>query len=620
MCGIILATSSNGIEEIIPSLKSALSSLDHRGPDNASYLYDKNVFLGHTRLAIIGLDSASNQPFSYENLSLIYNGEIFNYIELREDLQKKGYIFETDSDTEVVLKAFHCFGTDCFNLFNGMWALAIYDKTNNELIVSRDRFGQKSLFYTLINDKLVFASELHAIALVHRSKPNYSAIKSFLQEGTFDVGGDTFFEGVYEFPCANFMRCKGERIIDCQRYWVYPEKIEDSLLTDDSFHQLLDDAVEVRLRTDVDYCLLLSGGIDSTLVAGITQKFVGNKKNLSAFTYSSKDKDDEALYAQAVANELNIELNISSTSNKTNDYLSLLKSLVKFLGRGHSSPAIISSYLLYKSVSDRGFKVALDGQGADELLAGYKHYHLHLIWEYLRRGKLSQITPLLQDLKKEGIKDVIIMVLRNSLPKGGRRFLRMMYGYESVFSNKHKFEKNPDSYDTFLPPPNSYSAFDRYLHKQHTAGLMNLLYYGDIVAMANSVENRSPFMDHRLVELAFQAGPLSKVRLASNKAVLRTHPVYIRFKHVLDRKKVGFNSPIDIQTRQRMIEELRKSKILDWPIFNSTKIREYLGDDRLVGKKYERFLFRLIQVHFWSELFTSEYEASCELVSSTKFK
>ena len=182
MCGIILATSSSGIEDIIPSLKSALNSLNHRGPDNASYLYDHNIFLGHTRLAIIGLDSASNQPFSYENLSLIYNGEVFNYIEIRENLQNKGYIFETESDTEVVLKAFHCFGTDCFNLFNGMWALAIHDKKNNELIVSRDRFGQKSLFYTLINDKLVFASELHAIALVHRSKPNYSEIKSFIQE------------------------------------------------------------------------------------------------------------------------------------------------------------------------------------------------------------------------------------------------------------------------------------------------------------------------------------------------------------------------------------------------------------------------------------------------------
>lgn len=618
MCGIILATSSSGIEEIIPSLKSALSSLDHRGPDNASYLHDQNVFLGHTRLAIIDLDSASNQPFSYENLSLIYNGEVFNYIEIRDDLKNKGYIFETDSDTEVVLKAFHCFGTDCFNLFNGMWALAIHDKKNNEIIISRDRFGQKSLFYSLINDKLVFASELHAIALVHRSKPNYRAIKSFLQEGTFDVGGETFFEGIYEFPCANFMRCKGEQIIDCQRYWVYPEKTKDSPLTDETFHQLLDDAVKVRLRTDVDYCLLLSGGIDSTLVAGITQKFVGNKKHLSAFTYSSKDKDDEALYAQVVANELNIEINISSTLEKSHDYLTLLKSLVKLLGRGHSSPAIISSYFLYKSVSEHGFKVALDGQGADELLAGYKHYHLHLIWEYLRRGKLTQIVPLLYDLKKEGIKDVIIMVLRNSLPTWGRRVLRMMYGYESVFSNKHKIEKKSNSYDSYLPPPKSYSAFDRYLHKQHTAGLLNLLYYGDIVAMANSVENRSPFMDHRLVELAFKAGSLSKVRLANNKSVLRTHPVYMRFKHVLDRKKVGFNSPIDIQTRLRMIEELRKSKILDWPIFNPTKIREYLGDDRLVGNKYERFLFRLIQVHYWSELFTSENEASSVLVSTTK--
>ena len=620
MCGIIAATSLNGIKKLVPSLKAALDALDHRGPDNTSYWYDENVFLGHTRLAIIGLDSASNQPFSYENLSLIYNGEIFNYIEIREDLRNKGYAFETDSDTEVVLKAFHCYGTYCFNHFNGMWALIIHDKKNNEFIISRDRFGQKSLFYSLSGDKLIFASELHAIALVQRGKPNFKAIKSFLQEGTFDVGGETFFEGVFEFPCASFMRCKNGQVIDCQRYWFYPEKSQERPTTDEAFHQLLDDAVQVRLRTDVDYCLLLSGGIDSTLVSGITHQLVGGKKRLSAFTFSSKDNDDEVPYAQAVANGLNIELNVSSTSGIAHDYLHLLKSLVKFLGRGHSSPAIVSAYLLYKSVSERGFKLALDGQGADELLAGYKHYHLHLIWEYLCRGQLSEIVPLLHDLKKEGIKDVIIMILRNSLPSLGRRALRMIYGYESVFSKKCKFESNSSPYELYLPPPKSYSAFDRYLHKQHTAGLMNLLYYGDIVAMANSVENRSPFMDHRLVELAFQEGPSSKVRLANNKAVLRSHPVYLRFKHVLDRKKVGFNSPIDKQTRFRMIEELKKSKILDWPIFNPAKIREYLGDDRLAKEKYERFLFRLIQVHFWSEHFTSEYKPTNKISSSTETK
>lgn len=209
MCGIFAAISDDEITHLIPLLKKALSTLDHRGPDNSSSWIDSHIFLGHTRLAIVGLDDASNQPYIYEDLILIYNGEIFNYVEIREQLKKRGYSFETDSDTEVVLKSFHLFGTDCFKSFNGMWALVIYDKKSGEVIVSRDRFGQKPLFYSLIDHKVVFASELHAIATLDGCNPNYRAIKSFLQEGDFNVGGETFFDGIFEFPNAHFMRCKG---------------------------------------------------------------------------------------------------------------------------------------------------------------------------------------------------------------------------------------------------------------------------------------------------------------------------------------------------------------------------------------------------------------------------
>lgn len=606
MCGILALTSDQEITQLISPLKKALGALEHRGPDDISFSINDHVFLGHVRLAVVGLDAASNQPYSYEDLTLIYNGEIFNYIEIREQLQKIGYSFETNSDTEVVLKAFHCFGTDCFNSFNGMWALVIYDKKSGEVIVSRDRFGQKPLFYSVVNGKLFFASELHAIASLNKFNPNYRAIKSFLQEGDFDVDGETFFDGIFEFPNAHFMRCKGSKIIICQQYWSYPEKCEESSFEDDSFHQLLNDAVEIRLRTDVKYCLLLSGGLDSTLIAGITHRLVGAKMRIAAFTYSSKDKDDEVAYANEVARDLNLDLNINSTPPDAQDYLNYLKNLVKLLGRGHSSPAIVSSSILYKAVSEQGFKVALDGQGADELLAGYKHYHFHLILECLKRRLFSQIIPLLKDLRAEGIKHIVIMALRNTLPSWGRRTLRMLYGYESIFKaeNLLKAKKNP--FVSNLHPPKSYGIFDKYLFKQHTVGLKNLLYYGDIVSMASSVENRSPFMDHRLVELSFQAGPLLKVRYSKNKAVLRSHPVYTRFQHILDRKKVGFNSPIDWHIKKQMLEELRDSKILHWQIFNSSKIREYLSDDRLISKKYERFLFRLIQVHLWAVIFTAD--------------
>ena len=493
-----------------------------------------------------------------------------------------------------------------------MWAIVIYDKNSGEVIISRDRFGQKPLFYATNHDRLIFASELQAIVSVQGSKPNYGAIKSFIQEGSFDVGGATFFDQTYEFPISCYMRCKSGQIVDCQRYWHYPEKSRENSAGDDSFHKLLEDAVAIRLRTDVEYCLLLSGGLDSTLVTGITRQLVGAEKRLSAFTFSSKDKDDEVCYAQKAASELRVTLNVCSFPARTEDCLAILKNLVKALGRGHSSPAIISAYLLYKSISERGFKVALDGQGADELFAGYKHYHFHLIWEHLRSGRLSEITSLFVDLTSEGLASIAIMALRNSLPPWARKALRVLYGYESIFDPKRRFEVGAHTIAPSAPVSKSYSAFDRYLHKQHTVGLTNLLYYGDIVAMANSVENRSPFMDHRLVELAFQQGPLAKVRSAGNKAVLRSHPVGKRFADLFNRKKVGFNSPIDRQTRQRMLEKLRESEVLNWPIFSPTKIRGFLNDGRFVTKKYERFLFRLFQVHLWYEIFMADAMTSPE--------
>lgn len=605
MCGILTFASESDFQNIVPSLLQALGTLDHRGPDNKSFWSSNNIFLGHTRLSIIGLETSSNQPFMFENLVMVYNGEIFNYVELREDLKSFGYTFETTSDTEVVLKAFQYYGTDCFNLFNGMWALAIYDIETSGLVICRDRFGQKPLFYSMVNDKLVFASELHTLTEIDSYNPNYRAIKSFLQEGSFDVGGETFFEGVYEFPNASYMRCLGGKIIECSRYWVYPEKSNHEPLSDDIFHSLLNDSIEIRLRTDVDYCLLLSAGIDSTIVAGVMHELVGDNNRISAFTYSSKDEDDEVTYAKVVAKELNIDLNICSTPLDASEYLSVLRKMVKLLGRGHSSPAIVSSYALYKSVSEHGYKVALDGQGADELLAGYKHYHFHLILDLLRRGQFSQIYWTLKDLIHEGVKDVSIMVLRNTLPDLGRRYLRKIYGYEYIFNAEYGNEKYKSPYLLNLPAPKSYGSFDKYLHKQHTSGLGNLLYYGDITAMANSVENRSPFMDHRIVELAFKEGTNYKVRFLKNKAVLRSHPVYLNFEHVLNRKKIGFNSPIDNETRKRMIRELQKSNIINWPIFIPEKFREILDDGRLEKKKYERFLFRLIQVHLWADQFSN---------------
>lgn len=603
MCGILIAA----LPELPPGLESrlrdALVVLAHRGPDNMAHWADRGAFLGHTRLSIVGTGSNANQPYFFQNLVLSYNGEVFNYIELRRDLIAQGYAFDTESDTEVVIKAYHRYGSQCFDMFNGMWALAIYDRTTCELVLCRDRFGQKPLFFAQRGDALYAASELQALAGLVDIEPNFAAIEAFLKEGDFGAAGNTFFDGVFEFPAACYARILHGRIVDCRRYWRYPEPGTPRSTSQAAFDHLLDDAVSLRLRTDVDYCLLLSGGCDSTIVAGITRELIGPGARLSAFTFSSGDKDDESRYAAEVARDLDVGLHLCKPHVVAEEYVARLRRLVRHLGRGHSSPAVVSIDQLYERLRDCGYKVALDGQGADELLGGYKHYQFHLLLDLIRRREWRQIPALLSDLRSEGILGVMLMAMRNSLPLPQRKWLRMVYGYERLFSSSGHRQLRRHPLSSPEPPYRGGGSLERYLHKLHSVGLRNLLYYGDIVAMANSVENRSPFMDHRLVEMSFSSDFRLKCDRGRDKAALRSNRVYQRFEGVLERKKVGFAAPAAPVVNRHMVAELQASPILAWPIFDRERIARFLGSGAAARDKYARFLFRLFQVHLWQQEF-----------------
>lgn len=602
MCGLLIVSSAEEIEGLLPNLEISLNLLSHRGPDNISFWNNETIFLGHARLAIVGTGPEGNQPFFYENLAMVYNGEVFNYIELREELAQLGYRFDTTSDTEVVIKAFHCFGVDCFSRFNGMWALGIYDSDSGVTTICRDRFSQKPLFYSRDGSRLVVASEVQAIANIVKMTPDFPTIKSFLEEGDFDVGGHTFFEGISEFPSAYFVKFKGGEEIERRRYWNYPsEKVIDKYSAD-KFLSILEDAVAIRMRTDVDYCVLLSGGIDSTIVTGIMRKLIPNAK-ITAFTFSSQDALDESSYAQAIATALEIDLKICNIETSEAVYIQRLRRLVRHLGRGHSSPAVVSVDMLYENLSSEKFKVALDGQGADELLAGYKHYHFHLLFDNIRNRNWRQIGPLVIDLFREGIGNVLAMTLRSALPSWARRILRIIYGYDRLFSSGIESKSEDSPLWEQASAPRSYGYLDRYLYKQHATGLRNLLYYGDIVSMASSVENRSPFMDHRLVELSFRANNNLKVSDGINKFVLRKHPVFKQLKSFLDRRKIGFDTPIPVNVKAKMIADLMVSPILGWPIFNKEVIDSFLGSSDVLNPKFERLLFRIYQVHLWQHEF-----------------
>jgi asparagine synthase (glutamine-hydrolysing) len=603
MCGIFVAIDRSGIGASTESLVDAVRQAVHRGPDNIGHFQDEVCFLGHTRLAIIDLDASSNQPFELNGLVMVYNGEIFNFEELRDELIACGRSFRTGSDTEVVLQAYQQWNVECFNRFNGMWSLAIYDTRSRELLVCRDRFGQKPLFVGRVGGRLFFSSEMQQLAALVDSGTDYELILRFCREGLYESDGRTFFHGIQEFPKAHYARVTHDGMVHSHCYWHYP--VGETLPTDAGsireFERLLSDSVRLRLKADVPLGVLVSGGVDSTLIAHYARLHRGVEAEIEAFTYSSEDDADEKIFAETIAHRLHLKLHVRRQEQVPSDYCTRLRQLVRHLGRGHSSPAIVSVDYLYESVASAGVRVALDGQGADELLAGYKTYFPVVIPWYLVTGRFRQAWLALKDQRRFGFFYAIVLAARGLLPEPLRKVMRRIYGYERMFSD-FKAPHYERWVDVRPPRDENGNLLNRYLIEQHRKGLENLLYYGDIVAMRSSVENRSPFMDHRLVEFSFQYDDVLKLHDAVDKYVLRVSNPYSIYRDVLDRPKIGFSSSIHPDTKDQMIAELAGSRILGWPIFSKT-LKMDLISGRFKKGKFERLLFRLYQVHLWEEVF-----------------
>jgi asparagine synthase (glutamine-hydrolysing) len=602
MCGVFAVINPNRRLFADADFDTATCTASHRGPDNMGRFADEHVYLGHTRLAIIDLDEKANQPFHFETLAMTFNGEVYNYIELREELVALGYEFTTESDTEVVLKAFHKWGGECFSKFNGMWALAIYDSSTGATVVSRDRFGQKPLYFLQNDESSYIASEVQQMAKFWNGEVDFELVQMFLKEGNFDGGGRTFFSGVEVFPKAHYATIDSSNNVELTRYWNYPsgkiEKTNDDSFTE--FEELFENAVRIRLRTDVPYGFLLSGGVDSTVISATADKYRVPDTDIEAFTFSAHGDDDELPYAKQVAEMLDLSLNVTEQNRDSTKYLERLRGVVKHLGRGHSSPAVVPVDQLYE-IAGKKVKVILDGQGADELLAGYDTYSPLIVSLSLLKGHPRQAMHWLRRWRASGFALTTIFFLRMILPSPLKRVMRWVYQYEKLFSNYPSSETSL----TMKPVgdiPKNRNIFNRFLISRHDLGLENLLLYGDVVAMKYSVENRSPFMDYRLVDYAFSRGESFKLWDGIDKYPLKRLGVFGRFAKILKRKKIGFSSPIYPETKRTMVDQLKTSPILEWPIF-SQQFHEFVNGPKITSEKYERLLFRLYQVHLWQDIF-----------------
>ena len=545
MCGIFGNIGS--IPEQIAA--RCTDALFRRGPDGRGIWRGNGVTLGHRRLSILDLSDRGAQPMSYADgrYWITYNGEIYNFLELRADLEKKGHKFHSDSDTEVILAAFAEWGEECLQRFNGMWAFAIWDEQKRRLFLSRDRFGKKPLFYTTLPTGFTFASEMKALfPLLPEVRPNLLLTGNLLQIFEYEATEECLVEGIRRFPAGHFGWLQDGRL-ELKRWWctldhipTIPDRYEEQV---EALRELFMDACRLRMRSDVPIGTALSGGLDSSAtistIAQVARTGSGERATSDwqhAFVASFPGTVlDESRYANMVTDHLGmrstiLEIDPLKAIDSLSDYLYVFEELYI------TSP--LPFMLTYGSMSHHGVKVSIDGHGADELFAGYSFNYVYAL---LDAGWNPSSVKMVLDTIYDA--DSFDSVQFPSPPK----FLYCMDWRVIKMMIKKLLHRRPaGKLDANHPQMQNMDTLNRVLYAAvHENVLPTLLRNYDRYSMGNGVEIRMPFMDHRVACFAFALPWSAKIRRGFSKCIVRDAVAPFLPHEVAYRKnKIGFNTPI----------------------------------------------------------------------------
>ena len=610
--------------------ESALALLDHRGPDaRCVKALGAELLLGHTRLSIIDLDERSNQPMVlHDRYWLIYNGEIFNYVELKQELSALGCRFVTTGDAEVILHAYAQWGEACVKRFNGMWAFAIYDRADRTLFCSRDRFGEKPFCYALSDGQFLFASELKAIAAYRPDlvQPDHNIISNFCRTSVGAQQPQSWLGPIQRLQPGHNLVVRNGRLT-VSRYWTYPG-CDDSRRTFDEVREqyagLFADSVRIRLRSDVPLGLTLSSGLDSSSIACAMHRFDPKPHHFFTSSFSPDEKleaprsiyrqdlglIDEASEAARLAGELGQRFH-----RVTTDYSDLpgaLAKIVYHLESGNSSPAVIPLMQLL-GFARRHVTVVLEGQGADELLGGYVANGLWpAIAELVARGKVAEAARSFRIFSGTYSPAYSVKMMLRSL-SNRLHFLsaaqQRLSGIDRLFGpTLQSYRRIPDH--PALPGEGWGAPLARTLQGQHSGGLVNLLHYGDAISMAHGLESRMPFMDYRLVELVWGLPAEFKIKLGVGKYLHREAMRGLVPDRIVDeRVKFGFSSPISQQFRARdgrgsdAVDILLSKPCLERGLFDPAGLRDVIAVHQRGEHDHGPLLFRLLSTELWFRTF-----------------
>lgn len=578
MCGILGTTSQNISAE---KMELALQEIVRRGPDNQALVKNKFVYFGHTRLSILDLDQRSNQPFSYihedRNILLTFNGEIYNYLSIKEELLKKGYLFHTNSDTEVVCAAFCEYGMDCFDFFEGMWAIAINEGDN--LVLSRDRLGKKPLYYSHIQNKHVsFSSSLNSVStLSNQNKLNKEGIELYFALG-FIPKHYSIIENISKIEPGNIyhFEIKGE---GCNLVKVYKSTFKTkNNLNKLSVKKIISNSVKKRLLSDVPVTTLMSGGIDSTIVTSIINKL---KPNIEAYFVDFNDKKlSEKKWADYLAVRNGIKLN--RFLMPTEDLNTAFKDYYSVYEEPFADYSGIPSIAIFKEVSKK-YKVVLTGDGGDELFYGYPHYYkkfiLYTFFNFLKRfGDTKFLPESVKTIVRGNKKEFESNYLKNHaiITPFAASIININFN-DSIVKSK-SFLKGITEYDRDF-----YNWPEKYLVKI------------DRSSMFSGVEVRSPFMDENLIRKVKKIPAVFLFTPFSSKLFLKLIFFKLFGLKYLTASKKGFTPPIEelrvANFREEDFIELKRYLKTNCPnVYTLIEKQEYqkLQKDKIL---FDRFFF-----------------------------
>jgi asparagine synthase (glutamine-hydrolysing) len=561
------------------------------------------IGLAFRRLSILDLSPAGHQPMcdASGRYWIVFNGEIYNYLELRDELAARGAVFRSTGDTEVILAAFAAWGVDMLPRLNGMWGMAIWDARERALFCARDRFGVKPLYYTARDGRFEFASELKPLVLSGPRAPRAEAIHALLARDWVDHTPETFFEGVFQLPSGHFLWARPGRGVELRRWWDLDPARRTALAPREAierFAALFEDAVRLRLRSDVPVGTCLSGGLDSSAIVVTAARMLPHAMRTFTVAYDEGSAFDERPYVRAAVEAAGAEAAIVVPDGR--DLWDTLEDIVWHQEEPAAGSGLYSQWHVMKLAGrgGAGMKVLLDGQGGDELLGGYHRYYFPYLRDLLARGRAGEFVRAFAGVAFEqrlGLANTLAKVALPVLPPAffdwGRRTFGQ--GKDRVLGEAVR----PFQAAEPRPPRRFASGLSNQLAWDMTARFLpSLLRYEDRNSMAFSIETRLPFLDYRLAELVFSLDEEWRIRGTTTKHLLREAakdrlPEAVRAR----RDKMGYETPFDLWLRTR--EAPRVRELLLAP---DARSRPYL-DRGSLAKELEDFLAgrRAIGLQVW---------------------